>query len=246
MVKAIWERKGMPDTIDEDVTRYFAQEFFTGAESGYGSTIAGLDYDTPDYNMLASIQKDCYHFAGAKNYQQLKALSQALVGDDNKLRTWSQFKEAAYAINDQHVKQWLETEYHTAVASAQMAGKWVDIQSSKSALPLLQFDAIIDQRTSDQCRSLDGVIKRIDDAFWNTYYPPNHFRCRSTVKQLSSGPETPDEKIVHPDNLPAMFKTNLAKNGLAFPPSHPYYINLPAEVKEQAEKLLNKDNKKEN
>lgn len=112
-----------------------------------------------------------------------------------------------------------------------MARKWVDIQRNKASMPLLQFDAIIDSQTSDTCRPLDGVIKPADDPFWDLYYPPNHFNCRSTVRQLAGGRITPDADIVHPQRgIPPLFKTNLAKTGMIFPEGHPYYIGIPNNV----------------
>jgi uncharacterized protein with gpF-like domain len=102
----------------------------------------------------------------------------------------------------------------------------VQINESAAYLPLLEFDAVVDRRTSEQCRNFDKVIKPIKDVFWSLYYPPNHFGCRSTVRQRSSGAITATESIVMPD-IPDMFKTNLAAHGFAFPPGHPYYNGLP-------------------
>jgi hypothetical protein len=45
--------------------------------------------------MLANLQTDVYHFSAAKNYQQLKSLTGALVDDDGKVRSFSDFKKAA-------------------------------------------------------------------------------------------------------------------------------------------------------
>lgn len=66
----------------------------------------------------------------------------------------------------------------------------------------------------------------MDDPFWNVYYPPNHFKCRSTVRQRSGTYTTPDHKIEQAE-IPPMFRTNLAKNGLVFPNEHPYYNHVP-------------------
>ena len=68
----------------------------------------------------------------------------------------------------------------------------------------------------------------MDDPFWNVYYPPNHFKCRSTVRQRSGTYTTPDHKIEQAE-IPPMFRTNLAKNGLVFPNEHPYWKDMPEE-----------------
>ena len=242
MVEDIWKRKGMPANINKEVAQAFAKELWGGVTKGYGKNLGGgIDYDSPDFEMLKNLQNSVYQFSSAKNYQQLKALTQSLIGDDGKLRSYSQFKQAAFEINDQHVNHWLKTEYDTAIASGQMAGKWADIEANKKTLGMLEFDAVMDNRTSAICASLNGVVKPVDDPFWSQWYPPNHFGCRSTVKQRAGTRATPDDKIVYPDKVPEMFKVNLGKRGLAFPPDHPYFTNLPPEVLKEAIKLQTKE-----
>lgn len=230
MVQQVWENEGMPEGgVNKKVATAFYKELWSGITEGYGMDIGGLDYDTPDFNMLNSLQKDVYHFAAAKNYTQLKSLTEALIGTDGKVRSYSEFKTAAYAINDKHVNQWLKTEYNTAIGSAQAASGWVNIEANKDTLGILEFDAVMDSRTTEICSSLNGTRKPVDDPFWKIYYIPNHFGERSIIRQRSGGSITPDSSIVYPD-IPEMFKVNLAEKGLAFPPKHPYFIGTPQHV----------------
>jgi SPP1 gp7 family putative phage head morphogenesis protein len=224
-VARVWKSKKMPNSFNKSLTEAYSNIFLEGITTGYGVNLAEIDYSTPDWDMLFNLSKNAYQFSAAKNYTQLRQLTQALLDDAGKLRTYSQFKKAAYQINDTHTNPWLKAEYDTAVASAQMASKWVAIQKNKKQLPLLQFDAIIDQQTSVICRPLEGVIKPIEDPFWSMYYPPNHFRCRSTVRQLATGKITANHEIEHPEKVPNMFKTNMAKTGMLFPKDHPYWID---------------------
>lgn len=240
LAKKIWQAQGMPKTIDKNMVLGFADKLWQAVVEGYGEDLIGIDYDTPDANMLRNLQTDVYSFSAAKNWQQMKELTLALLDDDNKLRSFSAFKKEAFKINDAHVKSWLAAEYDTAVAGAQMAGKWVNIAADKTTLPLLEFDAIIDGRTSEICRGLDKTLLPIDDPFWDVWYPPNHWRCRSSVRQKSGGVLTDTETIVYPDKIPDMFKTNLAKKGLVFPESHPYWNGIPAAEIEKALKLIPK------
>lgn len=195
----------------------------------YGKDVVEVDYDTPDFNMLAALRRNVSQFSAAKNYTMMRQLTDALLDNEGKLRTFEQFKEAAFRITDDHTDRFLKAEYELAVAGGQMAGKWVDIEANKKVLPLLQFDAVMDTQTTALCRSLDGTILPVGHAFWNRFYPPNHWGCRSTVRQLSSGVVTPANKIPSAD-IPEMFKTNLGKGRLIFPKDHPYFIDLPTEV----------------
>lgn len=50
----------------------------------------------------------------------------------------------------------------------------------------LQYDAIVDTRTTELCRHLDGRYVHIDDQDTiNKYSPPNHFNCRATWLPVS-------------------------------------------------------------
>jgi SPP1 gp7 family putative phage head morphogenesis protein len=225
-VERVYKSKAMP-SLNQSITHAYANIFSKAIEKGYGVNLNEIDYNSTDANAITNLIESAYHFSAAKNYTQLRQLTAALVDDKQKLRSFSEFKKAAYTITDAHNNKWLKTEYNTAIASAQMASKWQDIQANKNTLPLLQMDVILDTQTSATCKPLEGVIKPIGDPFWATYYPPNHFGCRSTVRQLAKGKITPDHEIVHPEKVPPMFKTNLAITGNLFPNDHPYFIGVP-------------------
>jgi SPP1 gp7 family putative phage head morphogenesis protein len=238
MYQDIWKRKGMPKGINKPVTAAFAKKLWGGVTKGYNKDFGSIAYDSPDYHMLANLQNNVYAFSAAKNWQQMKSVTQALISDDGKgLKTFSEFRKAANEITGEHLR-WLKTEYDTAIAGGQMAGKWVNIEANKDTLPYLEFDAVMDRRTTDLCRSFNGVLLPINDPFWKQYYPPNHFGCRSTVRQRSGGTVTDSSAIVYPEKLPEMFKVNLAQKGLIFPPKHPYWNDIPASVLADALKML--------
>lgn len=236
MVDGIWKDKGFaPGTINPEVTGAFSKVLWKAVGQGYGKDLLSIDYDTPDFNMLAALKKNVWQFSSAKNYTQMRQLSDALLDNYGKLRTFEQFKEAAFAINQDHIGRYLKAEYELAVAGSQMAGKWVEIEANKKILPLIQFDAVIDSQTTDLCKSLDGVTVPVDHPYVKKYYPPNHWGCRLTVRQLASGVVT--KNLPHPE-IPEMFRTNLGQQGLVFPKGHPYFIGTPGDVVEPVRKNL--------
>jgi SPP1 gp7 family putative phage head morphogenesis protein len=238
MVMNIWKAKGMPSQIDADVTQYYASQLMKGVSQGYGESLMTVDFETPDFLMLRKLEENVFHFSAAKNFTQLRQLSQALLNEKGQLRTYNEFKEAAHEINQDHVGRWLKAEYEQAVGASQMAATWTKIKEDEKELPLLKFDAVNDDRTTPVCHDLDGVTRPINDTFWQIYYPPNHWGCRSDVQQLANGKITPTENIITPEKMPTIFKTNLAANGLVFPEGHPYYIGNSSQVREQAMKVM--------
>ena len=177
--------------------------------------------------MLARLTRDTWHFAAAKNYQQMRDLTLALVGDDGKARTFSEFKAAAEAINAKYNRSWLLTEYNSAVGAATMASRWAEFKANEKSMPFLKYQTVGDDRVRNEHRALDGITRDINDSFWATHYPPNGWGCRCDVIQLASKHATESHTIPSVPINP-MFRTNLAQDGLIYPAGHPYYEGVPA------------------
>lgn len=69
--------------------------------------------------------------------------------------------------------------------SANMAGRWEQIQANKDRRPFLQYRTVGDARVRPQHRAWNGVVAPVDDAFWQTHYPPNGWGCRCSVRAYS-------------------------------------------------------------
>lgn len=223
-------------TLDKEVTQAFADLLWSGVTDGYGQTLFTVDYDSKDFATLAAIQKNVWQFSAAKDYTMLRQLTNALINEEGIL-DYADFKKVAEEIIGEHLR-WLKAEYNLAVSGGQMAGKWVQIEANKETFPLLQFDAVIDNRTTEICRPLDGTILPVDHPFWRRFYPPNHYNCRSTVRQLRSGVVTTN---IPSADIPELFQTNVGVSGLVFPPDHPYNIGKPYWLDQQGMSAMRKD-----
>lgn len=51
--------------------------------------------------------------------------------------------------------------------------------------PYWQYDAVNDSHTRPSHLLMDGRVYPADSSVWDTWFPPNGFRCRCTVKTLS-------------------------------------------------------------
>lgn len=77
--------------------------------------------------------------------------------------------------------------FNTNMRSAHMAGRWEQLQANKADRPFLQYRTAGDSRVRPQHRAWNGLVYNIDDAFWQTHYPPNGWGCRCTVRSYSQG-----------------------------------------------------------
>src|SRR5690606_39080854 len=80
----------------------------------------------------------------------------------------------------------LETIHRTNVQSAYSAGRYEQMTDPEVVKfrPYFMFDAIIDDRTTNECKALHGVIRPQDDPYWEGRIPPLHFNCRSGLRSL--------------------------------------------------------------
>jgi len=79
----------------------------------------------------------------------------------------------------------LQTIFDTNMRTSYAAGNWERIQRTKANRPYLRYMAVLDGRTRQQHRTWHGTVLPIDHPFWQTHYPPNGWRCRCMVQQLS-------------------------------------------------------------
>ena len=168
------------------------------------------------------MQKNLYFFAAGKSIAQLKEMNALLVDESGKIRNWNDFKKEVLKLNKQYNLRYLQAEYQTAKASAQSARKWNKAQKVKHLYPNLEYRTVLDDRVREEHAKLHGVIRPIDDSFWDTRYPPNGWRCRCTTRSSDKEP-TPKGKI---PNVPVHkhFRHNVGKTGQIFnEKQHPYY-----------------------
>jgi SPP1 gp7 family putative phage head morphogenesis protein len=206
-----------------------------GLYKGYGGSLNDFDPSTADYALLDELRDNIYMFSAAKTFQQVRDMTDALVDENDEIRSFSEFKDIAGDIFDQYNENWLEAEYDTAIGQAQNAVRWQEIEKNKDVLPILRYSAVGDDNTCEICAPLDGVTLPVDDDFWNEFMPSNHFRCRCGVEQLDDSAEeevTGDDEAeelgdkVRQEMAPE-FLMNPGKDHVIFNDEHPYFDIAP-------------------
>jgi SPP1 gp7 family putative phage head morphogenesis protein len=82
-------------------------------------------------------------------------------------------------------KDWrVQTIFRTNIQGAFQAGKWAQAQASEG-LQVVVYDAVADGRTRPSHLALDGRAFLKSDPIWDTWWPPNGFNCRCTVRLMS-------------------------------------------------------------
>ena len=227
--------------FDPQIVAATAEILKDAIKEGYDATLKDFAPNSPDFGMLENLQNNVYQFAAAKSYQELKLATELLTDESGNVKPFPQFRADAEGLFKKFNEDWLDSEYSTAISSTLNAREWASYTKTAKAMPYLRYSTVGDSKVRESHRSLDGVVKRIDDAFWDSSCPPNGFRCRCGTTQTGQGKETTSDSITLPYVDP-MFKTNLAKTGLLFPKNHPYFDGVPKQVLRKAMAYLPPEN----
>ena len=220
--------------------REVASHLVDGAEEGMGQTLPQVKYGTPDAVLLGKFSQHLYVFSANKNYQLLTQLNDLLV-KDGQVRPYPEYKAEALKLHEDYNVSWLRTEYDTAVATAQMAAKWVTFQEDADKY-FLKYTTVGDDRVRPAHAELDGITLPVDHVFWNTHYPPLGWKCRCSVTRVVRSGKQPTSAadLKSLTGHPPEFGHNAGKTGVIFPDSHAYN-DVPAGVKPLLYKMAAKD-----
>lgn len=217
--------------LDQETYLKIAHEFTKGIIEGYGKSFNGLEFDSKDYQMLFDLRENAYVFSGAKTYQQTREISlklrEFLINKDG-VSSLDEFKKQAKQILIDYNRNWLTTEYYSAIAQARSASQWQQFESDKGLYPMLTYETVGDSRVRPTHAALDGISRPIGDKFWSNYMPPNGWNCRCTVIQGSDEVEKTNlQGFKQPNDVPDIFMMNAGKDRIVFSPKHPYFDVAP-------------------
>ena len=178
-------------------------------------------YYGTDPDFTQAVNDNLFVFSAFKTYAELRAVADMLLDADGMLRPFAEFMSEVASLGATFNVAYLQSEYNHAVATAQHIVRWKKFEEEKSEFDLI-FDAVNDSRTRPSHRALDGIVRPVDDSFWDTHSPPLDWGCRCFLRQVPKGTTGAAMPAELPELKP-MFATNPAKTGIIFPTSHPYF-----------------------
>lgn len=136
-------------------------------------------------NMDANIKLRAFTVAAVSTEQAVndvkKQYEKALSSGQSASETMQGFNQYLDAAGVSHANPYyLSLHYRNNMMTCYNAGRWTQIVDNDT-IGYLIYIAVLDSGTTELCRHLDNTIKPKDHPIWQTYYPPNHHLCRSTV-----------------------------------------------------------------
>ena len=77
--------------------------------------------------------------------------------------------------------------FRTNIQTAYNVGHYKQLMDDRDIFPYWQYSAINDSRTRPTHLAMDGRVWPADHPVWDTWFPPNGYRCRCSVIGLTRG-----------------------------------------------------------
>lgn len=137
----------------------------------------------------AKVQESYFYIKKSTSLEVTKALYNNLLSTLNEGKTfkdWLKMSENILNKSGFGDNPWyLELVYRNNLMTTYNAGTFYNQELNKKNKPYGMYDAVGDNRTTDLCKSLDGLVYPLDHGFWKNFLPPNHHGCRSRRITLS-------------------------------------------------------------
>lgn len=220
-----------PENLPVNLYADYVDQFARAIDRAFTGTLS-----VGEQALRAELYENIQLFSSAKTFQQIKDMESVLVEVGmGRLMEYGDFREKALGVFNKYNVTWLKTELSFTINSSIAGRQWVGIWADRDIFPLLEYVTVGDSHVRDSHKVLDGVIRPVEDAFWNTYYPPWSWNCRCTTKKLEEGDITTImNRIVVLPKIKKFFQNNVGKTGKIFNGFHPYFKQIPDRYKEFA------------
>lgn len=149
-------------------------------------------FEPLEIEKVRNFKSNIGRFSGAKTFQEVRLLTEAVFDENGNKRAFSEFKTIGRAIDETYSSRYLKTEQNTVFAQAQNARSWLKFEREKDVLPVLQYVTVGDGRVRPSHQALNGFKAFVDDPVWRRIMPINAFGCRCIVIQRPMIPVTPE------------------------------------------------------
>lgn len=214
-LKDIYEKRVNPHTeIQPDIFRGFVDTFDLAVTEGF------KDSPAVSYDFKERILHSNEVFSAFKVHRMQEDMAARLLDDEGNLKSFEQFAEDVKGITSHQCRQWLRTEYDTAIKRAQLAADWQRFEDEKDVLPNLRWVPSTAAEPNAEHMAYWNTVLPVNHPFWSQHKPGDRWGCQCSLEATDDPVTKSPTSIDHAD--PGL-DNNPGKDGRIFSESHPYF-----------------------
>ncbi len=154
-----------------------------------------FEFGTPNYDFLYELLNNPTIENLFNGYGNSKEIVSKIVNEKSEVIPFYKF---CFAVTGNYPKQAeaLEQYFNAALRLARTASNFKKALTTKKLYPNIKYQASFSANPSESHKKYYGIVRPIEDAFWDMHIPPNDFGCECRWA-VSEEPVT-----LIPDNLP--------------------------------------------
>ena len=182
LIKRMYDAGGKA-TFDLELFKHTVKSLLKGFKKGWDKDFIALEfapsfqYGVDDPAMLTAFEQNIFRFAGVKTLAEAQLLNELF----RKAKSFKEFQEMAQAHVKVYNKDWLETEYNTAILTGESAATYHRLMAQVDIFPYWQYTTAGDEHVRHSHKILQNVILPANDPRWAKLFPPNGWNCRCYI-----------------------------------------------------------------
>lgn len=178
----------------------------------------------PPASFIDIVKNNTEVFSAFRVHRMQKDIAALMVGDDGKLKPFSQFAKDVKPYVSHQNRVWLETEYNTAVHRAQLASEWQQFERDADVFPNLRWVPTTSPNIGEDHRVFWNVIRPVKDSFWSVHRPGDRWNCKCSLEQTDKDITPVPNGTIEKGSTPSRgLDNNPGKDGKLFNEKHPYF-----------------------
>ncbi len=164
-------------------------------------------------------------FSAFRVHAMQQDLAANMIDEKGNLRPFKEWVEKSRPNLSHYNKEWLRTEYDTAVIRAHRAADWMQFEAEKDVLPNLRWMPTTSPNADALHRQFweRKLTLPVDHPFWSKHKPGDRWNCKCHLEATDDPASEIKEGEFAPAPAQPGLKGNPAKDGKIFSQDHPYF-----------------------
>lgn len=164
-------------------------------------------------------------FSAFRVHAMQQDLAANMIDEKGNLRPFKEWVEKSRPNLSHYNKEWLRTEYDTAVIRAHRAADWMQFEAEKDVLPNLRWMPTTSPNADALHRQFweRKLTLPVDHPFWHKHKPGDRWNCKCHLEATDDPASEIKEGEFAPAPAQPGLKGNPAKDGKIFSLDHPYF-----------------------
>lgn len=180
------------------------------------------DIPTPNQAFRDAFLHSADVFSAFRVHRMQQDIAAQMIDSNGNVKPFRKFVKDVSPYIEHRNREWLQTEYNTAILRAQNAAEWQQFMAEKDVFPNLEWIPSTSPNPGEDHRVFWGTVRPVDDPFWNVHKPGDRWNCKCELRQTEKDvTPVPTGKPI--DNAAKGLESNPAKDKEVFSDKHPYY-----------------------